>query len=466
MKTLLHLIPKLSRDVRLSLALAAASLAIYLGNFRTLGAGDTVPASLFPIVLLTEGRVFFNSYEQYYKDTRNLGNPVYFFLDTNRGTVSSYPLATGLIATPIYFVPVLWWKVVHKPTVEEWAKFADIMEKVAAAIITSISIIAFFYTCRALGAQSVTAFWLSAAFAFGSEAWSTSSQGLWMHGPGILFMLLSVFLALKQAEIPSTKLALLLGLSCGIAIAVRLNNVLFVGPLLGWILWKQPRRFLLTLVSTSGVVIALLAYNKAFYGNFTGMYSMTAFGTPLLKGLEGVLFSPARGLLVYFPLTLFAIVGLAKASREPTAQRTIYLTFAAFIAAGTMSVSKWGMWHGGFCYGPRLLAEIQPFLLLVSIPVCKSMFEEGRSKFGMFVFFILFAWSSATQFLGAYVPTNWNWFPQSVDQVPARLWDWGDNPMGRSFYWVERKVWGMWNAVPASPTEARSAAAAVSPGAK
>jgi len=376
MRRFLHPLPALSRNVAISLSLAAVSFVVYLSNFKTIAAEDTVPASLLPIVLLTEGRIYFDSYEKHYKDT---GNPVYFFVHTNRGLVSSYPLATGLLATPIYAIPVLWWKVTHSPTIEEWIRFAGIMEKAAAAAIASISIIVFFYICCALNCREVTAFWLSAAFAFGSEVWSTSSQGLWMHGPGILFMLLSTLLALRQAQAPSSKLALLLGLSCGIAIAVRLNNVLFVGPILCWILCEQPRRFLLTLLSTSVVVIALLAYNKACYGNFTGTYGMS-FETPFLTGLEGVLFSPARGLVIYFPLTLFAILGLAKVTRGPVTHRSIYLAFVVFISAGIVSVSKWGMWWGGHSYGPRLLAEIQPFLLLASIPVCKTIFEQPGSK--------------------------------------------------------------------------------------
>ena len=433
MRRFLHPLPALSRNVAISLSLAAVSFVVYLSNFKTIAAEDTVPASLLPIVLLTEGRIYFDSYEKHYKDT---GNPVYFFVHTNRGLVSSYPLATGLLATPIYAIPVLWWKVTHSPTIEEWIRFAGIMEKAAAAAIASISIIVFFYICCALNCREVTAFWLSAAFAFGSEVWSTSSQGLWMHGPGILFMLLSTLLALRQAQAPSSKLALLLGLSCGIAIAVRLNNVLFVGPILCWILCEQPRRFLLTLLSTSVVVIALLAYNKACYGNFTGTYGMS-FETPFLTGLEGVLFSPARGLAIYFPLTLFAILGLAKVTRGPVTRRSIYLAFVVFISAGIVSVSKWGMWWGGHSYGPRLLAEIQPFLLLASIPVCKTIFEQPGSKLGAVGFFMLFTWSCGTQALGAYVPTDWNSSPRSVDLAPGRLWDWGDNPITRSLRLIE-----------------------------
>ena len=58
-----------------------------------------------------------------------------------------------------------------------------------------------------------------------------------------------------------------------------------------------------------------------------------SFETPFLTGLEGVLFSPARGLVIYFPLTLFAILGLAKVTRGPVTHRSIYLALVSFIAA-------------------------------------------------------------------------------------------------------------------------------------
>jgi hypothetical protein len=74
-KSFFHLIPRLSHNATISLSLAAVSFVIYL-SVKTIGSGDTVPASFFPIVLLTEGRIYFDSYEQHYKDT---GNPVYFF---------------------------------------------------------------------------------------------------------------------------------------------------------------------------------------------------------------------------------------------------------------------------------------------------------------------------------------------------------------------------------------------------
>jgi hypothetical protein len=452
MKTFLNLIPGVSRDTTISLSLAAFSFVIYLSNFRTIGSGDTVPASLLPIVLLTEGSIYFDSYAQHYEKN---GDPAYFFHHTGGRTVSSYPLATGFLAAPIYTIPVLGWKIIHRPTIEEWISFAGVMEKAAAAGITSISIIVFFYTCRALNCQQVTAFWLSAVYAFGSEAWSTSSQGLWTHGPGISLMLLSTFLALIHVRASNVKSAVLLGLCCGTAVAVRLNNIFFAGPLLCWILWKRHRHFIPILVSTAVVVIPLVAYNRACYGTFTGAYGVD-FTTPFLTGLEGSLFSPARGLFIYFPLTIFAITGFVNAFRKPdTAHRTIYLVFFLFIGASIVSVSKWAMWWGGFSYGPRLFAEVQPFLLLSSVPTCKTIFEQRQPKLGRLVFFLLFAWSSSTQALGAYVPSDWNFAPKSVDQAPGRVWDWADNPMSRSVHVIERFLASHFPGTNPSPSQPR-----------
>jgi hypothetical protein len=301
----------------------------------------------------------------------------------------------------------------------------------------------------------VTAIWLSAAYAFGSEAWSTSSQGLWMHGPGISLMLLSTFLALRHERASSLGSAMLLGLCCGTAVAVRLNNILFVGALLCWILWQGHRHFIPILVSAAIVVIPLVAFNKACYGTFTGSYGVD-FTTPFLSGLEGSLFSPARGLFIYFPLTIFAITGFVNAFRKPdTAHRTIYLVFFLFIGASIVSVSKWAMWWGGFSYGPRLFAEVQPFLLLSSVPTCKTIFEQRQPKLGRLVFFLLFAWSSSTQALGAYVPSDWNFAPKSVDKAPGRVWDWADNPMSRSVHVIERFLASHFPGANPSPSQPR-----------
>lgn len=226
-----------SRGLKLSLLLAIVAFIAYVGNLRTIVMGDSEPAAMLPIVLLTRHTTHFDSFEEYYRK-----DPFgYAFRHTGHGYVAGYPLMTGIIATPFYAIPVLWMQTFRQPAIAGWVAFGRVMEKVTAAMLVAISVFLFFHTCIAMKATERAAFWLTVAFAFGTGSWSTASQALWMHGPGILFILLAVMLAAKHVENPRPKTALLLGTACGLAVAIRLNNVLFVAPLSLWVLWKRPR---------------------------------------------------------------------------------------------------------------------------------------------------------------------------------------------------------------------------------
>jgi len=184
-----------------------------------------------------------------------------FFAHTERGYFSRYPLASGVLAVPIYVVPVLLLETINRPTSDDWIKVAVVMEKISGALITSLSVGVFWLLAQALGANRMCAAALTIAYAFGSEAWGHFQSSTLDARPGVLFILLS----LKLAEAPSAKRALLVGLCCGIAIAVRVNNVLFVGPLLCWILIKD-RSFLWCTVPVLILGTLVAAYNYAMFG--------------------------------------------------------------------------------------------------------------------------------------------------------------------------------------------------------
>jgi len=135
-------------------------------------------------------------------------------------------------------------------------------EKVSGALITSLSVGVSGSWRERWGPTGCARLPSTIAYAFGSEAWAISSQALWMHGPGVL----SILQSLKLAGVPSAERALLVGLCCGIAIAVRLNNVLFVGPLLCWILIKDRRSFLWCTVPVLILGTLVAAYNYAMFG--------------------------------------------------------------------------------------------------------------------------------------------------------------------------------------------------------
>jgi hypothetical protein len=65
---------------------------------------------------------------------------------------------------------------------------------------------------------------------------------------------------------------LIVGLCCGIATAVRVNSVLFVGPLLCWILVKDRRSFFWCAIPVLILGTLVAAYNYAMFGNLAGSY--------------------------------------------------------------------------------------------------------------------------------------------------------------------------------------------------
>jgi hypothetical protein len=407
--------------MKTAVAFLVLSFLVYLSNWRTINAGDTQPASLLPIALVLHGSIDLSMFERHY---RNDPTNSAFFMHTERGYFSRYPLASGILAVPIYIVPVLLLEKFKQPTPDDWIKVAVVMEKISGALITSLSVGVFWLLARALGASRVCAATLTSAYGFGSEAWTISSQALWMHGPGVLFILLSILLSLKLREAPTPKRALIVGLCCGIAIAIRVNNALFVGPLLCWILIEDRRWFFWCMVPVLILGTLLAAYNYSMFGNLTGSYS-SRFNEPLLNGLAGLLVSPGRGLLVYFPIAVFSIAGAFVDAQT----RSIYVALSAFVLLSLILVGKWDAWYGGWCYGPRLLTETQPILLLFIIPVWGTI---ASNRLALIVFHFCLVWCVVVQAIGAFRQSNWDFEPKDIDYSRQRLWNWADNPISRA----------------------------------
>ena len=420
---------RLKAHGKIALLLFLCSLIVYLSNWRTLSSGDTQPASLLPILVMTKRTLDFSEFVPYYHEHHI---SVYFFRRTDRGYVSTYPLATGFLALPIYAIPVLWCQAFSHPSTEEWVKFGFYMQKVSAAIITSLAIYIFYFLSLELGASEIVSVVLSLAFAFGTEAWSTASQALWMHAPGLLFVTASTLVAVRHVKVPQWRTAVLAGLCCGVTAAIRLNLVLFVVPLLGWMFWKERRYFFAALVAAGLPIGILLVYNLAYFGSFVGSYE-NRFDQPILVGLACVLFTPGRGLVIYFPLSLFALLGLITALQRKDANRSLYVALCVFVIGILLLTAKWNQWHGGLCFGPRLLTESEPILLLMTIPVCNDLHRVRGGLALKLLFVLLFAWSVGVQYLGAFRQSTWDAdLLKAGNELPKRWWDWIDSPISRA----------------------------------
>jgi hypothetical protein len=405
------------------------SLALYLSNGRIVAQVDSGPNSLFPIALLTHGSLTFDGII----DASTSRRPPYF-VQTPDGIVSFYPIAVGLMAVPIYAAPVAIEMAMTSPSPADWVRFAYHFQKFAAAILAALAVVAFWRLCEAIELSRAVSLGLTAWFALGSEIFSIGAQSLWQHGPGTLAIIGAACAQVRLRTRPSSADALLLSVWCGLAVAIRPTNLLIVAPFAFAALLLRPR-LVLQLALPAAVILALVAlYNIHFfadllggYGGFRHRFSLAG----VAAGFMGLLFSPSRGLLIYFPASILAVGLLAVKPRMMS-----NATAAAAIAAILLSIavtSSYSEWWGGYSYGPRLLSEIEPLVLLLIGLAWQNFSVRARRPIAMACFGVLLPYSVFVQAVGVYTVSAWNWTGTPVDimQAPERLWDFADNPILR-----------------------------------
>src|SRR5439155_14621317 len=85
------------------------------------------------------------------------------------------------------------------------------------------------------------------------------------------------------------------------------------------------------------------------------------------------LFSPSRGLFVFSPFLLFLFVRFCPSYRRRYKLSPLEILLLAFALAWWIGASRWFMWWGGGSYGPRLLCELLPCLVILLIPVAANL---------------------------------------------------------------------------------------------
>ena len=204
---------------------------------------------------------------------------------------------------------------------------------------------------------------------------------------------------------------MLAGAALGVAVLARIANLIHV-PLFGLILlascrpgqafaarrwlnqaWRPALAFTAPLVF--GVLVVAI-YNSSRFGNplQTGYHSLEAFSNPLLTGLVGLLLSPGKGLFLYSPILILAIISFPAFLRRHRAEA---LLAGGILAVHAVLYASWFAWHGGHSWGPRFLVPALPFLVLTLVP---GLVWAGRHRWRMLLVGALALLSSMLQALG------------------------------------------------------------------
>jgi len=145
--------------------------------------------------------------------------------------------------------------------------------------------------------------------------------------------------------------------------------------------------------------------------------------------LAGHLVSPNRGLFVFSPILLLALVGMIVQVRRRTIDA---LDIAVLVVLGAyfVAISLAGQWWAGHSFGPRFTTDVLPLLAYFAMPAVLAIVESlPRARVAnLAIVALLAAWSLFAHFRAATTWDVWAWngTPVSIDERPERAWDWSD----------------------------------------
>jgi hypothetical protein len=429
-----------SRRVRLPrwagpFLLGVLCLFVYNANFRTIGAGDTLPSRYLPLILWHDGTFALNSNARLVEDGHSLTNPsktpgadhsaayiqpyAYWMLRTTGGQLASvYPVVAPLLVAPLYLPAALildhdgW----QQPQLD---RLAEIMEKLSASLLAAIASVLMFLVLRREGNR--WALPLALAFAFGTDTWMISSQALWQHGSGELLIALALLLVMGRASPPRIAA---LGFVCVLIAANRPPDALLAAAFALIVVWNRKRDAVWLLAGAALPLAALMYYNLVFIGNWLGGYGLAgaqngdSFGFVLL-GLPRLLVSPTRGLLVFSPFLAFVPLGLIRRLRIPASRRPAIALGVA--AAAQLLLYAQADWSPGASWGPRWPTDLLPIMVWMLAPATLVLRRRTR---GLLVASIVAA--VGIQAIGAF------WYTHTSDALiytnAAAAWNPANTP--------------------------------------
>ena len=414
---------------------------VYNINGRPIGSGDTLPASLLPFSILDNHNLYLDQFAYYFKSNFERA---YWISTIDEHSLSIYPIVTPVLLLPFYLLAFLFIKFANIPIDMFDPRFSlivPVMEKLAASLIASLSVIFIFLSLKELIDRRTAAI-VAIIFAFATNTWTISSQGLWQHGFVELFLAMLIYLVLINEKRASNKIIICSGTISGLLIFNRPADSILLIPILYYIVGLKDRRIAYYLFAMFLSGAPFLLYNIHYFGNlFGGMSALLGgfngrFGS--IVPYVGLLISPSRGLFVYTPIVLLSILGYFKISQISDIKIQKFLMMFGFsIPIQIIVYGSFEMWWAGWSYGPRFLTGMLPVLAVFVGLYMKDLHLNLRDSKNLLLICIisfLLIWSIFVQFVGAFYYPNGNWDGDpNVDLHPEKLWDWKDTQIIRSF---------------------------------
>jgi hypothetical protein len=288
-------------------------------------------------------------------------------------------------------------------------------------LVSAGACVVLFLLALRLGFQIALASCITLMAGLCTQIWA-ESKSPFDHHIETLFVLVCVWQLVSFRHDERRWRLVLAGAALGFAALTRETTVLWLPPLclFGYLSGKagpvgeRLKRLLHEgVLFTAGLApwIALLFwYNHFRFGSiWEAGYSLWAaqrnienFSNPLLLGLVGELVSPGKGVLVYCPILLLALVGCRTFLRS---RRSLGYCLILASVGYLMFFAKYRAWHGDNAWGPRYLTFLMPYWMLFAGAAWESW--EGLKAFRWrLIGKVVVAFSFLLQVTGVMVDMN------------------------------------------------------------
>jgi len=423
--------PARSGNRRLVFALFALLLLAYNANGREIGGSDSQPTKLAARALVLRGNLRLDD------DVARiplLAERVSFARDLRGRFRSAYSPVGSLFGAVTGLV-------MRALGADLNAPFApNLIAVVTASTLTAAAVCLVFVTLTRIASRGA-ALAVAIGLGLGTNFWALHSQTLAQHEVVAFGIALTLYYWTRPTQALSSRHLWLGALGLGLAVTARMQMVPLVGLLGLSLAWRVGwRRAIGPLGLATAMLAVLMAAQWRWFGHVLG-------ATPLLEQLHpevhgvagslssapwvgalGLLVSPSRGLFVFSPVVLIALIGIRPALRA-LPDHGLGWGFAGSLAL-YLGYSCYSVWWGGHSYGPRYLLDA---LVCMTPAAAIALDRMLVARWAQAVCAAALVWSMVAAGTGAFFADNWNTSPSEVDRDHARLWDWRDSQIPRAW---------------------------------
>lgn len=347
-----------------------------------------------------------------------------------------YPLGSSFLSVP--FVGLLNWL--------GYDMLIPSTEAAANNLLSAVVVVALFILV-----YKIATYYLPPTFSIliagiailGTTFMSSLGAALWNLDYAILFICLSLWLLVHLEDHDVSPVTpYLMGIFLFLAYFCRPTAAIFIGLILLYLFLKHRKYFLPTALTAFVLLMGFSLFSREVLGLWLPPYYLPRqlggihnydeqAATPFFIALFALLFSPSRGLFIFSPV-LCLVMGYAFHYWQVLKRQPLFWFIFSWIAFHLFAVARFHNWWGGYSFGPRLLTDMVPALILLAILVGHAWLKDEKRRYSAVSLGLLAVTAIISIYIHSYIGmfrpevalSHGHSIPPSVDKASYLLLDW------------------------------------------